>query len=191
MLDTAESSSDVYIYICMNIICFIFPCILTKCYILIFIGYTWNFSATVDMLDTSESSSDLIENKNEMKNEKTVHLNLKILKEILNFLIFSKNNFDHENFEKENLENEKKFQDIYITLLDIFTGNYYFTEPVITNNSTHISQPSLPLSIETSSLATLSHIEKYLWSVLNSNFPLENVICPNKADTAQLLRHYR
>jgi hypothetical protein len=114
------------------------------------------------------------------------------LKEIINFLIFSKKNL---NFENQN--NEKKNNDIYLTLLDVFTGNCFFSESI--NGSLPLSLPysqpslpiSLPLSIETSSIAKLVYTEKYLWSVLNSNFPLDHVICPNKADTAQLSRHYR
>jgi hypothetical protein len=119
-------------------------------------------------------------------------LNLKILKEIINFLIFSKKNL---NFENQN--NEKKNNDIYLILLDVFNGNYFFSDSI--NGSLPLSLPysqpsppiSLPLSIETSSIAKLVNTEKYLWSVLNSDFPLDHVICPSKADAAQLSRHYR
>jgi hypothetical protein len=157
-------------------------------FVLIFIGYAWSYSASVDMLNNSDSCING-EDKDQNKNEK---LNLKILKEIINFLIFSKKNL---NFENQNI-NDKKNNDMYLTLLEIFNGDYFFSDslplsPPHSQPSLPLSIPTLPLSIETSSIAKLVYTENYLWSILNSNYPLDHVICPSKADTAQLSRHYR
>lgn len=60
----------------------------------------------------------------------------------------------------------------------------------IIDNTMHSMDKFKNTSMPPSS-SSLARTEQYLWSILNSQFPLENTYCPSKEDTSHLLRYYR